>query len=101
EYQCWFGTRNSKVLLRMLCHATEMGNSRWRPPNRVENRSTYISASRSDSDAVPTANPPFSGCSNTTAITQILPPDVTGSRLLKMAAAKPEVLISQLLDQIA
>ena len=28
-------------------------------------------------------------------------PDVTESRYLKMAAVKPEVLISQLLDQIA
>jgi len=27
--------------------------------------------------------------------------DVTGSRFLKMSAAKPEVLISQLLDKIA
>ena len=28
-------------------------------------------------------------------------PDVTGSKKFKMAAAKPEVLISQLLDKIA
>src|SRR5208282_1609463 len=62
--------------------------------------STYISASRQDSNAVPKANPPFSGSSNSMAPLRILS-DVTGSLLLKMAAAKPEVLISQLLDKIA
>ena len=31
----------------------DVGNSRWRPPNRVETGSTYISASRKDSNAVP------------------------------------------------
>ena len=58
--------------------------------------STYISVSRQDSNAVPTANPPFSGSSNSAAILRILP-DVTGSRNSKMTAAKSEVLISQLL----
>ena len=62
--------------------------------------SIYISASKPDSDAVPTTNPPFPGSSNVMALLRILP-DVTGSRLLKMAAAKPEVLISQLPNQIA
>src|SRR5208282_4281893 len=62
--------------------------------------STYISASRKDINAVPTANPPLSGSSNPMELLRIVP-DATGSRFLKMAAAKPEVLISQLLDQIA
>src|SRR5208282_292058 len=62
--------------------------------------STYISASRLDSNAVPTANPPFSGSSNSAALLRILP-DATGSRILKMAATKPEVVISQPLDKIA
>ena len=62
--------------------------------------SSYISASRPDSDAVSKANPPFSGSSNSAALLRILP-DVTVSRILKMAASKPEVLISQLLDKIA
>src|SRR5208282_1826984 len=62
--------------------------------------STYISASIPDSDAVPTDNPPFSGSNNSIAQLRILP-DVTGSRFLKMAAAKLEVLISQLPYQIA
>ena len=34
------------------------------------------------------------------ALLRILP-DVTGSRILKVAATKPEVLISQLLDNIS
>ena len=59
--------------------------------------STYISASILDSNAVPTASPPFSESSNTTALLRMLS-DVTGSRILKMAATKPEVTISQLLD---
>ena len=50
--------------------------------------STYISASRLDSNAVPTANPSFSGSSNSKALLPILP-DETGSRFLKMAAAIP------------
>ena len=59
--------------------------------------STYISASRLDSNAVPTAIPPFSGSSNSAELLRSLF-DVTGSRILKMAATKPEVLISQFLD---
>ena len=43
--------------------------------------STYISASCQDSNSVSTANPPFSGSSNTMAPLWILS-DVTGSRLL-------------------
>ena len=78
---------------------TEVGNSRWRPSNRVETRKTYISASRPDSDAVPTANPPFSGSGNSKALLRRVP-DVTGSQILKMAAAKPEVIIYQLTDHI-
>ena len=44
--------------------------------------------------------PKFSGCSNPMALLRIVP-DVTGSRFFKMAAANPEVLISQLTDHIA
>ena len=62
--------------------------------------SIYISASRQDSNAVPTANTPFSGSRNSAELLGILL-DVTGSRILKMAATKSEVLISQPLDKIA
>ena len=41
--------------------------------------SSYNSASRQDSNAVPTANPPFSGSRNQMALLRIVP-DVTGSR---------------------
>jgi hypothetical protein len=61
---------------------------------------SYNSASRLDSNAVPTANPPFSGSSNPLALLRIVP-DVTGSRFFKMAAAKPEVHIFLLPDKIA
>src|SRR5208282_5698800 len=44
--------------------------------------------------------PPFSGSSNSAALLRILP-DATGSRILKMAATKSEVIISQPLDKIA
>src|SRR5208282_430566 len=62
--------------------------------------SSYISASRQDINAVPTANPRFSGSSNPMELWRIVP-DVTGSRFLKMAAAKPEVVISHLPDKIS
>jgi hypothetical protein len=77
--------------------ATQWFLRRGVPRILVKPGSTYFSTSRPDSDAVPTANPPFSGSSNSAALLRILP-DVTGSRILKMAATKPEVLISQLLD---
>src|SRR5208282_5060985 len=62
--------------------------------------SSFISASKQDINAVLTANPPFSGSSNPMELLRIVP-GVTGSRLLKMAAAKPEVVISQLLEKIS
>ena len=74
----------------------EVGNPRW----RRKTGKTYISASRQDINALPTANPTFLGSSNPMELWRIVP-DVTGSRFLKMAAAKPEVVISQLLDKIS
>ena len=62
--------------------------------------STYISASIQYSNAVPTVNPQFSGSRNSRGLLR-KPSDVTGSLNSKMAAAKPEVLISQRLDQIS
>ena len=60
----------------------------------------HISASGRDSNAVPTANPPFSESSNPMALLRIVL-DVSGSRFYKMAAYKPEVHKTQLLDKIA
>ena len=48
---------------------------------------------------IPTAKPMFSGSGNSMALLLMIP-GVIGSRKLKTAAAKPEVLIYQLLDQI-
>ena len=61
----------------------------------LQTGSSYNSASRQNSNAVPTANPPFSGSSNPMALLRIVP-DVTGSRFFKMAASIPEVVISRL-----
>ena len=60
--------------------------------------STYISASRLDSNSVPTANPPFSGFRNSMGLLRI-PPEVSGSRISNMAAVISEVIIS-LLEKI-
>src|SRR5208282_2946175 len=54
----------------------------------LQTGSSYISASRQDSNAVPTANPPFSGSSNQRALLQIVP-DVTGSRFGGRHLLKP------------
>src|SRR5208282_836878 len=61
--------------------------------------SSFISASRQDINTVPTANPHFRGPATQMELLRIVP-DVTGSRFLEMAAAKPVVLISQLPDKI-
>src|SRR5208282_1359077 len=62
--------------------------------------STYISASIQYSIKILTAKPIFLGSRNRMAQVPILS-DVTGSKKFKMAADKPEVLISRLLDKIA
>src|SRR5208282_1764955 len=87
-----------EVLISQLLYKTATPFQRLTPNFR--DPATHISASRPDSNAVPTANPPFSGSTNSAALLTILP-DVSGSQNSKMAAAKPEVLISQLLDQLA
>jgi len=53
-----------------------------------------------DSNAIPTVKPMFSGSSNPTVIPTI-PSDLTGSDKSKIAAANPEVLISPLVHMIA
>src|SRR5664279_960352 len=58
---------------------------------------TYYSACRIDRNAISTTIPTFSGSSNSLALLRILP-DICGSRKSKMAADKPEVLITQLVD---
>src|SRR5664279_746688 len=60
---------------------------------------TYISASRQDRSEIPTANPTCSRSSNSMGLVGILC-DQTGSGKSNMAASKPDILISQLLDKI-
>ncbi len=60
----------------------------------VEKDPSNISAAIQDRDKIPTATPIFSGSSNSMAISPIMN-DVTGSLKSKMAAAKQEVVISQ------
>ena len=62
--------------------------------------STYISASIQYGIEILTANPIFSGSRSRMAQVPIQS-DVTGSKTFKMAADKPEVLISWLLYNIA
>ena len=56
---------------------------------------SYNSACRQDSDAIPTATPTISMSSNSIGLVPSLP-DITGSRNSTMAAAKPEIPVSQL-----
>ena len=61
---------------------------------------TYISASRPGSNAVPTAIPTFSVSRNSMALVWMLGGVTESRKKFKMAAAKPEIRISQLLNQI-
>jgi hypothetical protein len=60
---------------------------------------THISACVLDRNEIPTAITMFSGSSNSMELVGILS-DKTGSGKSKMAAAKPELHISQPLDEI-
>jgi hypothetical protein len=61
---------------------------------------TCISAFIQDSKEYPTANPVFLGSENSIAMSGRLHLE-TGSKIFKMAAAKPEVPVSRLLYKIA
>ena len=79
-------------------------NSRHRPTPEVQNDgrqagSSYISRSTTDRHAVPTAIPRFSGLPDT-IISLPTPSDVDRHPKCKMAAAKPEVVMSPDLKQI-
>ncbi len=80
--------------------------STWRLWNRkyknfstLQSTAVDISASRWDTNEIPTATPMFSGTDSSLALRTLLR-DVTGSRDFNMAASKPEVLVSPLLDKI-
>src|SRR5664279_4142772 len=61
--------------------------------------STYISAGRQDRNEIPTATPPFPRSRSSGKLMRILW-DATGRWNSKIAAAKPEVPISLLVDKI-
>src|SRR5664279_409744 len=65
----------------------------------LQNGSTYNSACRLDRKAISAATPMFSESSNPMKLLRITS-DVSRSGKSKMAAAKPEVIITQLVDQI-
>src|SRR5664279_272409 len=65
----------------------------------LQTGSTYNSACRLDRRAISAATPMFSGSSNPTKLLRITT-DVSRSGKSKMAAAKPEVIITQLVVQI-
>src|SRR5208282_3776458 len=85
------------ALMSILSDVTGLGKFKMAD---TKIRSTYISASIQYSIEILTAKPIFSGSRNRMAQVPILF-DVTGSKQFKMAADKPEVLISRLLDKIA
>jgi hypothetical protein len=64
-----------------------------------DNVISRISANIHDSNEFPTANPTFSAFSISMKLLSILS-DVSRSPKSKMAACKPEVLLSQVLDKI-
>jgi len=74
-------------------------NQRWRPLTGNRYELTYFSASTHDSNVIPTATLIFMRSSNSVELVPILP-DVNGSRKSKMAAAKPEVHVSQIVNMI-
>ena len=58
-----------------------------------------FSASKTDRNEISTVIPMFSGFGNTVVISRMML-DINESRKFKMAAGKPEILISQLPDEI-
>src|SRR5664279_2810988 len=72
----------------MVDSARQKGSSEIQDGGRLTG-STYISACRRDRNAFSTANPTFSGSSNSMVILRIIS-DIIGSLKSKMAAGKPD-----------
>jgi hypothetical protein len=91
--------QDSKEIPTAICMFLESGNS-IKPSERlhIETGTTCISASIQDSKESPEANPVFSGSGNSMALVMLNLE--TGSQICKMAAAKPEVPVFQLLYKI-
>jgi len=74
-------------------------NQRWWPLTGSRYELTYSPARTHDSNGISTDTPIFSKSRNLVKLVPILP-DVSGSRKSKLAAVKPEVHVSQLVDMI-
>jgi len=98
-YPCFWGwvTRRDWLEYCLMCEYVVY--QRWRPLTGSRYEITHITARIHDSNKISTATPTFSRSSNYMELVSILP-DVNGSRKSKMAAVKPEVLVSQLVDLI-
>src|SRR5208282_3621514 len=101
------GSRNSRTLLWMLSRVS--GSRKFKMATAKTSNiytdsytkcSQHSPASMAPRNKIPTAAPMLSGSWNSRILLRIVP-DVTGSRFLKMAASKPEVVITQLLGKIA
>ena len=90
----FLGSNFSLGLSATLSDETGSQKSKMAAGNNVISR---ISSNIHDSNEFPTANPTFSGSSISMELLPTLS-DVSGSQISKMAACKPEVLLSQLVD---
>jgi hypothetical protein len=93
----FLGSNFSMGLSVTLSDETESQKSKMAAGNNVISRN---SANTHDSNEFPTANPTFSGFSISMELLSTLS-DVSGSQIQKMAVCKPEVLLSQLVHEIA
>jgi hypothetical protein len=92
-----FGVRELKTAIRKAPYRNRRSEIQ---DGGHQTGSTCISASVQDSKEIPEANPMFSGLEYSMAILRKLNLK-SGSENLKMAAAKPEVPVTQLLCKIA
>jgi len=98
----FLGLGNTERLVEILSDVLMSGYvvyQRWRTLTGSRYEITYISARTHDGNEIVTATPTFWRSSNSVELVPLLP-DVSGSRNSKMAAANPEMHVSQLVDLI-
>jgi len=99
-YPCLFlGLFNTEWLVGILSDVGYVVNQRWRPLTGSWYEITYISARAYDSNQMWTAIPTFLRSSNSVELVPILS-GLNGSQIFKMAAVKPKVHVSQLVDMM-
>ena len=103
-YQCWFGTRNSKVLLRILCTANRSGKFKMAAVKPGRNRKYLYLSFQTRQQCRSNGYPHIfvvqqhNGNIADTARCNRMSVIKDGGH---QTGSKPEVLISQLLDKIA